>query len=93
LKVRYHPADHFHPMHTLGLSQPQHNNIAGVDLIKTTTDSEDQFEIKLIKYFQSEEGREYLRKLANEKLIISLLLIPELFFLLLVFSMKPVIFV
>ena len=93
MKVRYHPADHFHPMH--GPSYSSHNtlSIAGVDLIKTNTDSEDQFEIKLIQYLQSDEGREYLRKLANEKLIISLLLIPELFFLLLVFSMKLAIFV
>ena len=78
-----------------GPSYSSHNtlSIAGVDLIKTNTDSEDQFEIKLIQYLQSDEGREYLRKLANEKLIISLLLIPELFFLLLVFSMKLAIFV
>jgi len=38
----------------------------GVVLIKTNSDTEDQFEEKLIKYLRSEEGREYLKKLAKE---------------------------
>ncbi|MEI6841813.1 MAG: hypothetical protein WCK53_11140 [Methanomicrobiales archaeon] len=38
----------------------------GVVLIKTNTETEDQFEEKLIKYLRSEEGREYLKKLAKE---------------------------
>ncbi len=38
----------------------------GVVLIKANTDTEDQFEDKLIKYLRSEEGKGYLKKLVTE---------------------------
>ena len=38
----------------------------GVGVITTSIDTEEKFEEKLVQYLRSEEGREYITKLATE---------------------------